>query len=733
MIRALAILLLTYTGLAAEEAPLDIITYNIRQDTAGDKGPRDWQQRKDRVGAYLLDKNASIIGLQEVRHNQLLDLDQALPDHVYTGVGRDDGKTRGEYSPILFNRKLWKLDPGEHGTFWLSDTPDIANSRSWGNRYTRICTWARLIGITGPERGSAIYIYNTHWDHQSQPSRVKSGELILKTIVARTHQEDPFIFMGDLNATMENPAVKALLASGLLIDHGQNQFRSSSLWEAPLVPGLRIDHIFTSVSIKKAIARVESNANSAKESASDHHPVRLSISRRPPAAQPIATEPMVFGEGGQIKMLYDCRQRPQAVYLNDKVHIVFNAGGEKGAGPKSRTKAMAVTYDPATRSFSEIVTIGKASRDHHYGPVIWADEDDYLHVLSACHKTPGTHLISKEPGTIGSSLEDWKAGPEIVPRISYPCLFNIYDDKELIYYRTDGHTSSWTYRISDDNGKTWTGPDNDVTDMDINGRRDWSSYQTKLLSKDGNFLHVAFMTYDDVKTDDPEKTEAERFYNPRYDKTVSNEWKYNLYHIKIDLRTHEITNTDGDVMKTPMDIDYADSKCRIWDTNWRGAGVPPTIVLDEKGAPAFLHVLSSETKEEDADYYYVGRVEGKWEQTRITDSTHQWNSCHLSLDADGKLHAYLVVGDGHLKTDGYMDKHGGGRIEEWISSNKGKTWKKARDLTPGRTDYPGWRFNNIQPVRRPGGEIVDGMLLFYGWGDQNAPEARAFLLDERLR
>ena len=105
----------------------------------------------------------------------------------------------------------------------------------------------------------------------------------------------------------------------------------------------------------------------------------------------------------------------------------------------------------------------------------------------------------------------------------------------------------------------------------------------------------------------------------------------------------------------------------------------------------------------------------------------------MSLDANGKLHAYLVVGDGYLKTDGYMDKHGGGRIEEWISSNKGKTWKKARDLTPGRTDYPGWRFNNIQPVRRPGGEIVDGMLLFYGWGDQNAPEARAFLLDERLR
>jgi endonuclease/exonuclease/phosphatase family metal-dependent hydrolase len=87
--------------------------------------------------------------------------------------------------------------------------------------------------------------------------------------------------MGDLNATTENPAVKALLASGLLIDHCKNRVRSSSHWKAPLVPGLRIDHIFTSPSIKKAVVQVESNGNSAHQSASDHHPLRLRISARP--------------------------------------------------------------------------------------------------------------------------------------------------------------------------------------------------------------------------------------------------------------------------------------------------------------------------------------------------------------------------------------------------------------------------------------------------------------------
>ena len=432
-----------------------------------------------------------------------------------------------------------------------------------------------------------------------------------------------------------------------------------------------------------------------------------------------------FGQGGQVKMLYDRRQRPQSVYLNNKVYIVFNAGGQIGAQPKAPTKPMAVTYDPATREFSEVVTLGPAKRDHHYGPVIWADGDDYLHVLFGCHKTPGTHLISKQPATIGTSLDSWHTGTQIAPGISYPAIFRINGNKELIYYRTGGHTSSWTYRITDDNGKTWAGHVRDVTDMDIKGRFEWSSYQTILPSRDGKFLHVAFITYDDNKSNDPK-----RFYNPRYDQAVSNGWKYNLYYVKIDLQTHDVANFDGQSMKTPVDIEQADAKCRIWDTKWRGAGVPPTIVLDENENPAFLHVLSEGTTESH-NYYFVRRANGKWKKTSIAPSNHQWNSCHLARDDDGTLHAYLIVGDGYLDTGGYMDSYGGGTVEEWVSADKGNTWKKNRDLTPDESKYPGWKYNNIQPVKRPDGSVADGMLLFYGWKDKDAPEAKAFLLHEK--
>jgi hypothetical protein len=77
-----------------------------------------------------------------------------------------------------------------------------------------------------------------------------------------------------------------------------------------------------------------------------------------------------------------------------------------------------------------------------------------------------------------------------------------------------------------------------------------------------------------------------------------------------------------------------------------------------------------------------------------------------------------------------MDRHGGGRIEEWTSRDKGATRNRHRDLSPDRRRYPCWRFNNIQPVVRPDGTELEGMLLFYGWRAPDAPEARAFLLDE---
>lgn len=436
------------------------------------------------------------------------------------------------------------------------------------------------------------------------------------------------------------------------------------------------------------------------------------------------SEILPFGSGGGIKMLYDVRQRPQAVCLRDRVFIGFKAGASPSQSGKAKTSPMLISYDQSSRRFSEPLTLGRATGDHHHGPVIWADQEDHLHVLFGCHKTPGTHLVAKRPADMGREISDWTRASEIAPKLSYPTVFRIHGGRELVYYRTDGHASSWTYRISDDNGRTWTGPGNDVTDLDSCGKTEWSSYQTKLPSEDRRHLHVVFTDYDDVKSNDPK-----RLFNARYKQPVSNAWKYNLSYIKVDLETDAVLNADGDVLNTPVDLDQAKEKARIWDTEGRGAGVPPAIALDERGQPTFLHVLSEDDLKTHS-YYYVRRDNGRWRQTAICGSNHQWNSGHLARDRDGVLHAYVIVGDGYLDSSGLMDKHGGGRLEEWVSADSGKSWRKYRDLMPDGQQYAGWRFNNVQPVTRPDGTAVEGMLLFYGWNVADHPEARAFLVHE---
>jgi len=441
-----------------------------------------------------------------------------------------------------------------------------------------------------------------------------------------------------------------------------------------------------------------------------------------------------FGEGGQHKMTYDRRQRPQALLMGDEIHIVYNGGASSDATKRTATVPFAVTYNLKSGGLSEAVQLpGMASKDHHYGPVIWADNNDYLHVLSGCHLTSGTHVISKSEASIGVSSDDWELAPQIAPSMSYPSVSQIFNSQKLIYYRVAGHRSSWTYRISADEGTTWQTPKNPV--VDLNNGDDFmdkphaemdeaSSYQTYLPSKDGKSIHVAFMYYDDNK-----RSIAEKSYNPLYKRDVGT-LKTNLYYVKVDLETHEVTNFDGDQVGTPVLLEEANMHCKIWDTEWRGAGVPPDIIIDTNDNPAFLHVLTEQVFE-DLNYYYVRREGNEWKQTVIAPACHKWNSSHLTIDDDGTLHAYLLMDDEYFdsKGKGLMNNHGGGtRIEEWISSDDGHTWSMHNTLLKAEGEYEGWRFNNVQPIKNKEGEIQKDMWILYGWKGQDEPNAKAFLL-----
>lgn len=186
---------------------LRVMTFNIRYDNPNDK-PHDWASRRDSVVRLLRHEQADIVGLQEVLHNQLVDLQKRLKHYRSIGVGRLDGATKGEYAPILYNRKRWQATSS--GYFWLSATPSVAGSVGWDAACERIATWAILYDR---RTRRSVFVINTHLDHVGVEARQKSAELIRAFVKERGLEQMPIILMGDFNADADDAVIKMLTDS----------------------------------------------------------------------------------------------------------------------------------------------------------------------------------------------------------------------------------------------------------------------------------------------------------------------------------------------------------------------------------------------------------------------------------------------------------------------------------------------------------------------------------------
>ena len=194
---------------AQDATDLRVMSFNIRYGTASD-GDNAWPHRRALVFDVIRDAEPDVLGIQESLAFQLEEIIDALPQYDLIGVGRDDGREAGEYAAILIDRNRFEVL--EEGTFWFSNTPSEPGSTSWGNNITRICTWVR---VRDRRSGHAFYMYNVHWDHESQQSRERSAQLLIEQIAARSAPDNPVIVTGDFNAGETNPAFQYLTTNDL--------------------------------------------------------------------------------------------------------------------------------------------------------------------------------------------------------------------------------------------------------------------------------------------------------------------------------------------------------------------------------------------------------------------------------------------------------------------------------------------------------------------------------------
>lgn len=180
---------------------LNVMTYNIRYDNPQDS-LNNWKFRKDNAAKAVKFYDADILGTQEVLHNQLQDLKDRLPNYDVVGVGREDGKEKGEYSALWYKKDRFKVM--QSGYFWLSETPQVIGSKGWDGACERIASWAKL---KEKHSGKEVFALNTHFDHIGVIARKESVKLILEK-VAELSKGCPVVVTGDFNAEPESSVVK---------------------------------------------------------------------------------------------------------------------------------------------------------------------------------------------------------------------------------------------------------------------------------------------------------------------------------------------------------------------------------------------------------------------------------------------------------------------------------------------------------------------------------------------
>ena len=302
--------------LAAQAQELSVCTYNVRYKNSDDNNAGNgWTARRNYLINLINFQQPDLLGVQEALKAQMDDMANGLKDYAYIGVGRNDGKTSGEYSAIFYRKdRMVLLDKGD---FWLSDTPDKPSkgfpSKGGSTTYYRICSWGKFFDKVS---GSVVYHFNTHLD-LDETNRQQSYYLIKQKIQEIASTTAPVIVSGDYNAVQTGDAYKLFYNSGFLYDcynRATQKFITNGT-----CPGFnannystvsgelrRIDHIFVTraftvkhYGVLNPCYYSETGSASYHERAfSDHSPVIVKLVIRTPEKPDISTTipPIVNGK-----------------------------------------------------------------------------------------------------------------------------------------------------------------------------------------------------------------------------------------------------------------------------------------------------------------------------------------------------------------------------------------------------------------------------------------------------
>jgi endonuclease/exonuclease/phosphatase family metal-dependent hydrolase len=150
-----------------------------------------------------------VFGTQELYKEQGDYVVAKLPEYAWFGMGRKGGEGDEHMGVFYRTDELRVLDSGN---FWLSGTPDVPGSDTWGTPFPRMVTWARF---QRKSDGRTFVMFDTHLPYREEDNvaREKGAALILERI-AKLPPDEPFVLTGDFNTTPDGK-VHAMLTQHL--------------------------------------------------------------------------------------------------------------------------------------------------------------------------------------------------------------------------------------------------------------------------------------------------------------------------------------------------------------------------------------------------------------------------------------------------------------------------------------------------------------------------------------
>lgn len=379
---------------------------------------------------------------------------------------------------------------------------------------------------------------------------------------------------------------------------------------------------------------------------------------------------------------YPANHYPFSVYRPEVNKTFFCFGGTDLTG-KTLLHEVSFFDHASGKAARPTIILDKQTNDAHDNPVMAIDDAGYIWIFSTSHGTSRPSYVTRSvrPYDISEfklvKVLKMKNGKEVpMTNFSYVQVFSIRGEGMFIFFTT------YDRSVLNDPGSR---AERIVSFMKSKDGIHWSEWKPIAAMEHGHYQNAAFWKKDGVF-----KLGTTFNYHPHDPAAgrVGLNWRTNLYYAESPDGGETWQTVDGKPLKTPMLDKNCPALVHDYEAQKKNVYILD-LVYDANGYPILFYITSNGWRsgpEAGPREWFTCAWNGKeWEIRKVTESDNNYDFGSLYVEKDGTWRVVATDGEGPQKFNT------GGEVSLWVSSNRGASWKKVRQMTqnsPRNHCYP---------------------------------------------